>query len=117
PATRLSEPGDSLSSISAQRRTEPKALTKLVRGELDWIVMKALEKDRTRRYETASGLARDIQCYLTDEAVLAGPPHASYRIRKFLHRHRWPVLVASLVTLALLAGAGVSTWEAVRATR
>src|SRR5205814_4534712 len=58
PSTRLSDSGDSLPSISAQRRTERKALTKLVRGELDWIVMKALEKDRTRRYETASGLAR-----------------------------------------------------------
>src|SRR5512139_173941 len=71
PSTRLSDSKDSLPSVSAQRQTEPAKLTKLVRGELDWIVMKALEKDRSRRYETASGLSSDIQRYLNDEPVLA----------------------------------------------
>src|SRR5262249_26638863 len=88
PSTRLSESKDSLPSISAQRQTEPGKLTKLVRGELDWIVMKALDKDRNRRYETANGFAMDIQRYLADEPVLAGPPSARYRLRKFARRHR-----------------------------
>src|SRR5207244_6320318 len=76
PSTRLSESGAALASISAQRHMEPAKLTKLVRGELDWIVMKCLEKDRNRRYETASGFAADVQCYLKDEAVQACPPAA-----------------------------------------
>src|SRR5437870_8925615 len=83
PSTRLSESKDSLASISAQRQTEPAKLTKLVRGELDWIVMKALEKDRNRRYETANGFAADVQRYLKDEAVQACPPSALYKFRKF----------------------------------
>src|SRR5205807_622993 len=78
PSTRLSDSGDRLPSISAQRKTEPARLTKLVRGELDWIVMKALEKDRARRYETPSAFGRDIQRYLADEAVEACPPSAGY---------------------------------------
>ena len=76
PSTRLSNSGEALASISAQRQTEPAKLTKLVRGELDWIVMKCLEKDRNRRYETASGLAADVQRYLNDEPVQACPPSA-----------------------------------------
>ncbi len=80
PSTRLSESKDSLPSISAQRQTEPAKLTKLVRGELDWIVMKALEKDRNRRYETANGFAKDIQRYLADEPVQACPPSVGYRL-------------------------------------
>src|SRR5204863_8802726 len=79
PSTRLSESKDSLPAISAQRHTEPAKLTKLVRGELDWIVMKALEKDRNRRYETANAFAADVQRYLADETVLACPPSAAYR--------------------------------------
>src|SRR5262249_25560481 len=81
PNTRLSDSKDSLPSISAQRHTEPAKLTRLVRGELDWIVMKALEKDRNRRYESASGFAADIQRYLNDEPVQAGPPSRWYRFR------------------------------------
>src|SRR5204863_9112543 len=88
PSTRLSESKDSLPSISAQRHTEPAKLTALVRGELDWIVMKALEKDRARRYETANGFAADIQRYLADEPVEACPPSATYRLRKFARKHR-----------------------------
>ena len=85
PSTRLST-SDSLAAIAAQRHTEPAKLSKLVRGDLDWITMKALEKDRTRRYETANGLARDIQRYLTDEVVEARPPSTAYRLRKFARK-------------------------------
>jgi tetratricopeptide (TPR) repeat protein len=87
-----------------------------VRGELDWIVMKALEKDRNRRYESASGLARDLERYLANEAVEACPPGTGYRLRKFLRRNRRPVLAAVVVLAALVAGVTVSTWQAVRAT-
>ncbi len=88
PSTRLSESGEALASISAQRHMEPARLTKLVKGELDWIVMKTLEKDRNRRYETVSGFARDIQRYLADEAVEACPPSAGYKLRKFARTNR-----------------------------
>jgi serine/threonine protein kinase len=104
PSRRLSDSTDSLPSISAQRRMEPARLTKLVRGELDWIVMKALEKDRGRRYESASAFAADIERYLKDEPVLAGPPGAGYRLKKFLRRNRGSVLAASFLLLALFAG-------------
>jgi serine/threonine protein kinase/tetratricopeptide (TPR) repeat protein len=117
PSTRLSESKDSLPSISAQRQTEPAKLTKLVRGELDWIAMKALEKDRNRRYETANGFAMDVQRYLADEPVQACPPSARYRLGKLVRRNRGRVAVAAVVLALLLAGAAVSTWLAVRATR
>ena len=115
PSTRLSESKDSLPSISAQRHTEPAKLTKLVRGELDWIVMKALEKDRSRRYETANGFAMDVQRYLADEPVQACPPSAGYRFRKFTRRHKGPVLAASLILLALVGGVIGTTWGLIRA--
>ena len=104
PSTRLSESRDLLASISAQRQTEPAKLTRLMRGELDWIVMKALEKDRRRRYETANGFALDVQRYLADEPVQACPPSAGYRLRKFVRRHRVPVIAAGVVLLCLVAG-------------
>jgi WD40 repeat protein/serine/threonine protein kinase len=104
PSTRLSESKDSLPSISAQRQIEPAKLTRVVRGELDWIVMKALEKDRNRRYETANGFAQDVQRYLADEPVQACPPSAWYRIRKFVRRHRRPVLAAAVILLLLIGG-------------
>jgi WD40 repeat protein/serine/threonine protein kinase len=104
PSTRLSESTEALPSISAQRQTEPARLTALVRGELDWIVMKALEKDRSRRYETAGAFAADVQRYLRDEPVLAGPASAGYRLRKLVKRHRGPVLAAAALLLALVAG-------------
>src|SRR5262249_48406223 len=87
PSTRLST-ADGLPALAANRGTEPAKLTKLVRGELDWIVMKALEKDRSRRYEAANSLAMDLQRYLADEPVLACPPSAGYRLRKFARRHK-----------------------------
>jgi tetratricopeptide (TPR) repeat protein len=103
PSTRLST-DESLPSLAALRQTEPRKLMALLRGELDWVVMKCLEKGRDRRYETANGLARDLQRYLADEPVEARPPTAAYRLGKFLRRHRGPVLAASLVLLALLGG-------------
>jgi serine/threonine protein kinase/tetratricopeptide (TPR) repeat protein len=115
PSTRLSDSKDSLPSISAQRQTEPAKLTKLVRGELDWIVMKALEKDRNRRYEAANGLAHDIERYLNNEAVLACPPTAGYRLRKFVRRNKGPVVAAALVMLALVSGIVGTTWGMLRA--
>jgi serine/threonine protein kinase/tetratricopeptide (TPR) repeat protein len=117
PSTRLSESKESLPSVSAQRQMEPAKLTRLVRGELDWIVMKALEKDRTRRYETANGLARDLERYLADEPVEACPPSAGYRLRKYARKHRRLLATAAAFTLLLLVGAVLSTWQAVRATQ
>src|SRR5438105_6960152 len=116
PSMRLSDSGEALASISAQRHMEPAKLTKLVRAELDWIVMKCLEKDRNRRYETANGFAADVQRYLADEPVQACPPSAGYRLRKFVRRNKGPVLAAAVVLLVLLAGTAVSTWQAIRAT-
>jgi serine/threonine protein kinase/tetratricopeptide (TPR) repeat protein len=104
PSTRLSDSGEALASIAAQRKTEPAKLSKLVRGELDWIVMKTLEKDRNRRYETANGLAHDVENYLHDEPVQACPPSAGYRLRKFARRHRAPVLGAAVIAVLLLGG-------------
>jgi serine/threonine protein kinase/tetratricopeptide (TPR) repeat protein len=117
PSTRLSESREALASVAARRRSDPRKLTKEVRGELDWIAMRCLEKDRTRRYETASGLARDVERYLADEPVEACPPSAGYRLRKFARKHRGALAAAAACALLLLAGAAVSTWQAVRATR
>jgi serine/threonine protein kinase len=116
PSLRLSS-ADALPSIAARRHTEPAKLSRLVRGDLDWITMKALEKDRTRRYETANGLARDIQRYLSDEPVEACPPSATYRLRKFAKKHRAALTTAVALALLLIGGIGVSSWQAVRATR
>ena len=115
PSTRLSDSTASLPSVAAQRQTEPARLTKLVRGELDWIVMKALEKDRNRRYETANGLAMDVQRYLSDEAVLAVPPSAGYRLRKFVRKNKGPVVASSLVFLTLSLGIAGTTFGLIRA--
>jgi len=114
PSTKLSS-SEVLPTLSANRGTEPAKLTKLVRGELDWIVMKALEKDRNRRYETANGFAMDVQRYLADEAVQACPPSVGYRLKKFVRRNKGPVLAASLVLLVLVAGIVGTAWQAIRA--
>jgi hypothetical protein len=110
PSTRLSESKDTLPSISAQRQMEPAKLTKLVRGELDWIVMKALEKDRNRRYETANGFAADVQRYLAGEAVQAVPPSAGYRFRKFARRNKAALVMAAVIGVALLLVVGSLGW-------
>jgi WD40 repeat protein/serine/threonine protein kinase len=116
PSTRLSESHASLATISARRHTEPNKLTRLVRGELDWIVMKALEKDRNRRFETVSALARDVEHYLNDEPVQACPPSAWYRLHKFARRHRQLVAGAAVVLCAAL-GVAISLTVAYQETR
>ena len=94
----------SLQEIARRRGAEPVALRKRLRGDLDWIVMKCLEKDRMRRYETASGLAADVERYLKNQPVLAGPPGAAYALKKFVARHRWPVTFAAVVAVLTIAG-------------
>jgi tetratricopeptide (TPR) repeat protein len=116
PSTKLST-ADALPTLSANRGTEPRKLTALLRNELDWIVMKALEKDRSRRYETANGLAADVLRYLAGEPVQAHPPSTAYRLRKFVRRHRGQVIAASLVLLALLGGLSGTTWGLIEARR
>jgi serine/threonine protein kinase len=108
PSTKLST-ADGLPTLAKNRGTEPAKLTKLVRGDLDWIVMKALEKDRNRRYETANSFALDLQRYLADEPVQACPPSLGYRFRKFVRRRRAAVFVGACLALAALAIA-VGSW-------
>jgi eukaryotic-like serine/threonine-protein kinase len=116
PSTRLST-DESLPSLAALRHTEPRRLMALLRGELDCVVMKCLEKQRDRRYDTVNGLARDIQRYLADEPVEARPPSAGYRFSTFIRRNKGPVVAAALVLLALLAGIAVTTVGLIRAER
>jgi serine/threonine protein kinase len=114
PSLRLSTT-DELPSIAACRNVEPRKLGGLVRGELDWIVMKALEKDRSRRYETANGLARDLERYLAGDPVEAGPPSAAYRLRKFARKHRAALGTAAAFAVLLAVGSVVSTVLMLRA--
>jgi serine/threonine protein kinase/tetratricopeptide (TPR) repeat protein len=107
---------DGLEAIAAKRGLEPKRLRGQVQGDLDWIVMRCLEKDRKRRYETADALARDIERYLRDEPVEARPPSRGYRLHKFARRHKGLLATAAAFVLLLLGGAAVSAWQAVRAT-
>jgi serine/threonine protein kinase/tetratricopeptide (TPR) repeat protein len=116
PSTKLST-AEGLPTLAANRGTEPARLAKVVRGELDWIVMKALEKDRARRYETANGFAMDVQRYLADEPVLACPPSAGYRLRKFVRRNKGPVLATVLVALTLVVGIIGTTLGLIEARR
>ena len=135
PSTRISTT-EAASSIAAHRHTEPAKLARLVRGELDWIVMKALDKDRGRRYETATGFAADILHYLADEPVLACPPSVGYRLRKFARRNKTPLAIgavasfvvllavvnltvatAAIVIVALVLGIIVSASQAIRAIK
>jgi eukaryotic-like serine/threonine-protein kinase len=109
PSTKLST-AEGLLTLAANRGTEPAKLTKLLRGELDWIVMKALEKDRNRRYETANGFAMDVRRYLDDEPVLACPPSAGYRLRKFARRNKGRLAVTSGLFLALTVMAATIGW-------
>jgi tetratricopeptide (TPR) repeat protein/tRNA A-37 threonylcarbamoyl transferase component Bud32 len=117
PSMRLTCDAETLPAVAAARQTEPKKLAALVRGELDWIVMKCLEKDRNRRYETANGLATDLHRYLADEPVLAGPPSAGYRFKKLVRRNKGPAWAAAIVLLTLLAGIGGTAYGLVRANQ
>jgi len=110
PSLRLASSRNSLATISSECRTDPARLMKLVRRDLDGVVMKAIEKDRSRRYDTADALAADVLRYLANEPVLARPPSRSYRVRKFVRRHRAGVVIAGLILASLLALASVSAW-------
>jgi len=118
PSTNLSTLRDADRIMVARHRgTEPARLSLLLRGDLDWIVMKAMEKNRARRYETPTALAADIARHLHDEPVVASPPGSFYRLTKFIRRHRLGCAAAAAVAFALVAGTVISTWQAVRATR
>src|SRR5579863_1032406 len=117
PSTRVSSDRISLAAVAALRSTGPKQLPNLLRGDLDWITMKALDKDRARRYGSPSELSADLKRYLNHEAVIARPASTGYRVQKYVRRHK--ALVAGIATVAvvLLAGAALSTYEAIRARR
>jgi serine/threonine protein kinase/WD40 repeat protein len=117
PSTRLSGLGGGLSLMAAYRKTEAQKLPRLVAGELDWIAMKALDKDRARRYETASALAADVRRYLSEEPVEARPPSAWYRFRKMARRNRAAVTATALVAAVLLVGTVVAWLFALEASR
>jgi eukaryotic-like serine/threonine-protein kinase len=102
-------------TVAQRRAAEPARLNRLVRGELDWIVMKCLEKDRARRYETANGLARELERHLNNEPVIAAAPSLGYQLQKFASKHRAALVTAAAFVLLLIAGVIVSTWQAVRA--
>jgi len=116
PSLRISTTAE-LPSIAACRNVEPRKLSALMRGELDWIVMKALEKDRDRRYETANGLAADLRRYLDDEAVQACPPTAAYRLSKFAKKYRVALATACAFVAVLVGATVISLWQAVRANQ
>jgi WD40 repeat protein/serine/threonine protein kinase len=118
PSTRLGTlSADELTTSARRRQTEPPKLIHRVRGDLDWIVMKALEKDRTRRYETASGLAGDVQRHLDNELIVARPPSTGYRFQKLIRRNKLAFAAGTAIALALVFGVVGSTWQAVRATK
>jgi serine/threonine protein kinase/tetratricopeptide (TPR) repeat protein len=117
PSTRMSSLGDSATVLAGNRGLEVKKLAQLLAGDLDWVVMKALDKDRNRRYGTPGNFAEDIERYLNREAILARPPSTIYRLRKFTQRNRAAALTGATVAAALLIGATAATWQAVRATR
>ena len=110
PSTRLSSLGAEARHVAEGRKTGPNLLPRLVRGDLDWIVLKSLEKDRSRRYGTAAELAADIKRHLKNEPVQAGPPTVSYKLHKFIQRHHVGVLAASLVVAALVIGSIMATY-------
>ena len=115
PSQRLSTLGERVTHIAASRRTDPDQLRRDVRGDLDSIILKSLEKERGRRYETAIGLAADVERFLRGDEVLATPPTTGYRLRKLLRRHRSLVAMVAIVAAVLLAATGFSTWQAILA--
>ncbi|HSR70611.1 MAG TPA: serine/threonine-protein kinase [Acidobacteriota bacterium] len=117
PSVRVGQLGEDARKTALRRSSEPSALSKLFRGDLDWIVLRAMEKDRTRRYQSASELAEDIQRHLDNRPVLAGPPSTFYRIAKFVRRHRAMVSTAALVLLALIVGLALATAGFLQASR
>jgi serine/threonine protein kinase len=115
PSTKLDAlRADELTQTAVHRQVEPRRLKSLLSGDLDWIVMKALEKDRSRRYQTANGLAADVQRYLANEPIVARPPSRFYRLQKLVRRNKATFAAIGAVSLALLAGLGTSTWLFIR---
>jgi non-specific serine/threonine protein kinase/serine/threonine-protein kinase len=117
PSARVSEPGEATTESAERRRTDLPTLKRQLRGDLDWITMKALEKDRMRRYGSPFELAADIRRHLDHEPVSASPPSVAYRVGKFVRRHRIGVAAGGLVALALVLGATLATVGMIRATR
>jgi eukaryotic-like serine/threonine-protein kinase len=117
PSTRLSHANGTLLDLAASRHTDPRALARGLRGDLDWIVMKAMEKDRRRRYETADAIIADVDRHLRDDPVEASPPGKVYRIGKLVRRHRRMVIAGATVAVALVGGLGAATWGLVEARR
>ncbi|HXJ55649.1 MAG TPA: protein kinase [Verrucomicrobiae bacterium] len=118
PSTRLSTMmADVLSNVAKHRQVEPARLASVIRGDLDWIVMKCLEKERARRYETANGLATDVQRYLADEPVVARPPSNVYRFQKLVRRNKIAFAAVTSVAAVLIVGVIASSWQAIRATK
>ena len=117
PSTRISTLGDASIETARKRRTDPRKLQTELRGDLDWIVMHALDKDPARRYQSPSEFASDVNRYLQHQPVDARPPQALYRFKKLVRRHRLGMIAASLVLVSLTVGGAVATWQAIRATR
>ncbi len=117
PSNRMMPVTDIIRQISILRGTEPAKLSRSLRGDLDWITLKALEKERERRYESASSLAQDLERHLNNEPVEAGPPSTLYRLHKLVRRNRLAFAAAAAIAVLLVAGIGVSTWQAIRASR
>jgi serine/threonine protein kinase len=117
PSSRIIPNTDAAGKTSAARRTEAGRLNRTLKGDLDWITLKALEKERDRRYNSAAELALDLENFLAGEPVIAGPPSAAYRIRKFVQRHMLAVASSASIILLLVAGVTVSTWQWMEATR
>ncbi len=115
PSTRLSSLGESATIVAGNRATDPKHLSRLLAGDLDWIVMKALEKDRNRRYRSPGSFADDVERYLRGEVILARPPSVAYRLTKFAASHRVAVVAAAAVAVSLLSGTALATWQAMQA--
>ena len=117
PSTRVSTSTGKPSAAAANCRTEPGKLVAILRGDLDWLVMKAIDKERERRYDTASSLAADIERYLNGEPIEARPPSTIYRLKKMVSRHRVALATAAVVVTALIAGTTLATWQAIVANR
>ncbi len=118
PSTRFSTLSEEdKTTVASRRKTDPDQLRSLIRGELDWVVMKAMEKDRGRRYPSAAAMAEDVQRYLDNEPVTAAAPSVLYRLKKFGQRHRTPVTMGILAVVLLLISVGVSNYYAIRARR
>jgi serine/threonine protein kinase/tetratricopeptide (TPR) repeat protein len=115
PSTRLSDLNQAATTASTRRRSDPRRLSQAIRGELDWIVMKCLEKERSRRYETANSLATDLMRYLDNEPVQACPPSVAYRMRVFARRHRKGLMTAALLLAITALGGAMTAWQAIRA--